>query len=248
MPITMKPLPFLSRSDGEYFWSLVAIGTESECWPWRGQVNNGAGRLKLRNRTMIASRLAYAFANGADPYPWLVCHKCDNPSCCNPAHLFLGSPKDNMQDMLAKGRYRPLRGDQHGLRRNPERAARGERAGGAKLTETQVAEIRARYQPGGVTQDQLAEEYRVTRRTIGMIVRGERWAHLPVPEGISYKMRQVQHGSRNGSAKLDEQAVAAIRVAHRGGVPAKEIAVQHGVSVRTVEKIASGQAWRHVPD
>lgn len=78
------------------------------CWPWTGMVSprRGYGRLKTdSNHEIRPHRIAYALVNGPIPAERLVCHRCDNPLCCNPAHLWLGSDGDNVQDAIAKGRW-----------------------------------------------------------------------------------------------------------------------------------------------
>lgn len=90
------------------FWSRVDKRGPDECWEWRGARNeNGYGWLNtVASPSMLANRVAYHFATGIDPGPLLVCHSCDNPPCCNPRHLWLGTHSDNMADMHAKGRRR----------------------------------------------------------------------------------------------------------------------------------------------
>ena len=102
----------------------------------------------------LAHRLAYEFTYGPIPSKMHVCHRCDNPPCCNPEHLFLGTAKDNARDMVDKGRFVN---------------------NSLKLTPEQVAAIRAEYAAGGVTQEALAKRYGVTRGNIGMIIRGVNW-------------------------------------------------------------------------
>lgn len=77
------------------------------CWPWTaGKANGGYGAIRYNGSIYRAHRIAWTIANGAIPQGMLVLHKCDNPPCCNPAHLFIGTHKDNSQDMARKGRTR----------------------------------------------------------------------------------------------------------------------------------------------
>jgi DNA-binding CsgD family transcriptional regulator len=106
-----------------------------------------------------------------------VCHDCDNPPCCNPAHLFLGTQADNMADMARKGRANRisrLRGDAHPLRINPHLAARGERVGGSRLTETDVGLILS----SSDSQRELARRFGVNRRTISFVLQRKTWRHI----------------------------------------------------------------------
>ncbi len=89
------------------FWEKVKRSTGTACWEWMGATDSkGYGQFKLPERAspVNASRVAYWLSTGVWPGESQVCHKCDNPPCENPSHLFLGTRSDNMQDMVAKGR------------------------------------------------------------------------------------------------------------------------------------------------
>lgn len=90
------------------FWSKVDIREESECWPWTAaKTGNGYGNFKAgRYSTIPSHRAAYWFSYGIYPDKLLVRHKCDNPICCNPSHLELGTAADNAQDKVKRGRHR----------------------------------------------------------------------------------------------------------------------------------------------
>jgi hypothetical protein len=107
--------------------------------------------------TVPATHVAWELVNGPIPNGMCVLHRCDNPPCVRPDHLFLGTRRDNVLDMAAKGR-----------------AAVGERSGTAKLTASAVDDIRARYS-AGETQRPLAQEYGVSQSTVSLIVQGRRW-------------------------------------------------------------------------
>jgi hypothetical protein len=92
----------------KHFWDCVDVGSPEECWPWnRGEPRqNKYGRIWNGEIYVQAHRFAYELENGKIEGDLLVCHKCDNPSCCNPGHLFLGTYADNAHDAMAKGRFR----------------------------------------------------------------------------------------------------------------------------------------------
>lgn len=91
----------------ERFWSKVDKQGSTECWPWTASVvkNLGYGQFGMGGTMMRSHRVAWELSNGPIPAGMFVLHKCDNPPCCNPQHLFLGTQTDNMQDALAKGRH-----------------------------------------------------------------------------------------------------------------------------------------------
>jgi len=96
-------LKYSSKASDERFWCGVKRGEPDECWPWTRSLSpKGYGRVRGRN----AHRVAYELTYGPIPPGMFVCHTCDNPPCCNPAHLFLGTYLDNIADMVAKKRSR----------------------------------------------------------------------------------------------------------------------------------------------
>ncbi len=141
------------------FWDKVAIGAADECWEWQGYRDRagyghvGIGsRVDGTKRTVPAHRLAWELTHGPIPEGIKVRHLvCDNPPCCNPAHLALGTQAENVADMIAKGRKR------------------------AKLTDDEVAKIRQLHATGDYRQAELAEQFGVTHVTIWRIVNGESW-------------------------------------------------------------------------
>ena len=171
-----KPIPSLTPEQTEYFWSRVdRSGGPDACWPWMGEQSaRGYGRFRINGSAFQATRIALALTLGSLDVAQMACHRCDNPPCCNPGHLFPGTTLENKTDSVRKGRH--ARGDALGAAMDH----RGTRNGRARLTEDQVREIRRRYQYRTVTVTALAAEYGVAFQTIHMIVSGQTWKHVEV--------------------------------------------------------------------
>ena len=160
------------RTTAERFWSRVARGKRSACWLWRGATRGrGYGRVSWGRRTRSAHRVAYELTHGPIPDGKLVCHRCDNPPCCNPAHLYLDTHAGNTADTWARKRGRS------GAQVHPERLRRGERHPNAKLTADAVLAIRAQHAVGRATSH-LAATYGVSTDAIRAIVSRRLWRHV----------------------------------------------------------------------
>lgn len=161
------------------FWAKVDKGAGAgTCWPWSGRRDpiTGYGSLNIKGHRWQASRVAYELTKG--PLHANACHTCDNPPCCNPDHLFNGTQTDNIADAVAKRRM--ASGSSHGLHKHPEKIAKGERHGGARLTEADVIFIREAAVRGD-RYDDLAERFHVSRPTISEIALGRKWTHVGGP-------------------------------------------------------------------
>ena len=145
----------------ERFWKFVQTGSVEECWEWQSTTNRrGYGKFWLAGKTRLAHRVCYELSCGPIAADALVRHTCDNPSCVNPAHLLLGSRKDNARDAVERGRYR-----------------RGSDNGRARLTPEQVSEIRKCWS-GGETQVSMARRFGVSRSAVQWILNGRTWAGI----------------------------------------------------------------------
>ncbi len=143
------------------FWGRVDIRNSDECWEWQGGRNQkGYGKFYLESGKMYAHRFAWTITNGDIPPGTVVRHTCDNPPCCNPAHLELGTHADNMRDAVERGRI-----------------ARGSRQGKAILGEGDVTEI-WRLLSEKKTQAEVAATYGVGRKAINDIATGKSWSWL----------------------------------------------------------------------
>lgn len=138
-----------------------------------GKNPRGYGCFKVKGRMLRAHRVSYMLHVGEIPQGMFICHRCDNPSCVRPDHLFLGTCDDNLRDASIKGR---LGGAKHGSKTKPETVNRGESHGRAKLTESDVHQILAMKDTH--TDRRLAAMFGVDSTQISLIHRGKSWRHV----------------------------------------------------------------------
>jgi len=156
---------------------LAKVESQGECWVWTGsRYPKGYGRFWFLDVFVRAHRWAYLFFVGGIPDGLKVCHNCpggDNPSCVNPAHLFLGTSRENNDDAIKKGRMLTM----SELSARATRAV-GERHPKAKLTDEQVRDIRARHAAGESIKG-IARSLPLGRTTVQQVIRRKSWNHLP---------------------------------------------------------------------
>jgi hypothetical protein len=152
-----KQKPGVKRIDLESY-----IDKSGDCWTWMGRRNPwGYGSYTENYKTMFAHREMYKRYVGEIPDGFVVLHKCDNPACCNPAHLSVGTHRDNQLDKFAKNRQ-----------------AKGDKCGTSILTSAQVLAMREMYSSGKVTYKQLASMYEVCVDTVRKAVQRIYWRHI----------------------------------------------------------------------
>lgn len=222
----------LQPKDIERFWKHV--GKTESCWTWRGGVNSqGYGQLNINHRCEGAYRISYTIHFGPIPPGMMVCHRCDNPPCTRPDHLFLGTGSDNVRDMYAKFR-----------------------AGKAGLI---AAEIRDLYLTGEHSYADLANRFSVHSTTISRILIGNVWSG----DGPQYqeqltRLREIgnlrRHTKRPGSSrpgeshashKLSRDQVDEIRGRYAAGDHTMQtLATKYGVCVPNIWSIVHHHSWK----
>lgn len=227
------------------FWNKVdRSGGPDACWPWTGGVIHSTGygqATTIRGlpgspagKQTTAHRQAWIITNG-DPgthvtpngneIPTRVRHRCPsgpNRLCCNPAHLSVGTDKDNADDRTSDGN-----------------TFRGERVTISKLTDDAVRDARKAYRSGeSITS--LARRYGVHVQTMAPAIYGVTWAHVDPDED--------RPRPRPRPAKLTPDAVRRIRTDKAAGRSYAALAAEHGVAVATIQAIIARQTWAHVPE
>lgn len=144
------------------FWTHVK--KSRGCWEWLGcKFTGGYGRVRVsRTSCMVAHRKAWILTNGPIPHGMLVCHKCDNPSCVRPSHLFLGTHADNIHDCMKKNRRVDHSGEKHPM---------------AILDNNSVLLIRAAHADGEI-QTHIAKKHGVSPQVINHVVKRKTWRHV----------------------------------------------------------------------
>lgn len=149
------------RDLAERFWEKVDIQENDKCWEWKAFTHpfSGYGMFQLKEGVRHAHRVAYMLETGKMPIGFLVCHKCNNRKCCNPQHLYAGTPKENMND-----------------RENAGNHAKGMAKKNSKLTDLDVKKIRALR--GEKSQRKISNIFGISKSIVGDIQLGKRWKHV----------------------------------------------------------------------
>lgn len=207
----------------ERFWEKVDKKGEDECWNWKAYIDkDGYGRFGIDSGIDYAHRVSYILAHGEIFEELCVLHHCDQPDCCNPKHLFLGTNVDNMKDRDNKGR-----------------CAVGERSGQAKLTQEMVNDIRRKYCSGEKIPD-LANEYNVASETIRMIVRNEKWKD----GNYNSICLHGNAGENNYRTKLTWEKVNQIRERYKKGEKQSNLAKEFDIGYRNINNIINNKRWK----
>lgn len=213
------------ESDRARFWAKVnqygdAPSHCSEigaCWLWTAaRFSNGYGAFRVGARQRRAHVVSYEWHVGPIPDGLLVLHRCDVRHCVRPEHLMVGTQRDNIRDMFAKGRESERRGSANNL---------------AVLTENRVREIISMAE-GGAFQEDIARAFGISQAGVSKILRGRAWAHVT---GIARAERTRPRQSAD--------AIATIRALAAQGLSYREIGLRVGCSVSAAHRIATDAAY-----
>jgi len=185
------------------------------CWPFIRKHQNRSGHKQMwaNGRMRFVHRLVWEVVNGQIPTGMCVCHHCDNPACCNPRHLFLGTIADNNADRDRKGRQRSVHGTD-----SPN----------AKLTDDDIIKIISMLQQR-ISQQKIAEQFNVRQGTIWFIAARKSWAHLSAGAALAPR--------RKNSSRKTESEIIEIRRLSKLGVKQRDIAKKFSCTQSAIWRI-----------
>lgn len=218
------------------FWSKVNYpGNDQDCWEWTAfRDRDGYGHFDKS----AAHRLAWEFYNGPIPNGLLICHTCDNPPCCNPEHLVLGTNVENMLDMKNKGR-----------------AAKGSNQGTSIFTENDIKIMLTEiYNNQYQSMSEIAFYYECSVTIISNILQGKYWQHITtdIAKSFGVTLQDLKHkvtakiGETHPGAKLTENDVRQIKTLLSLNKSKTSIATMFNISLTSIINIANGKHWKHV--
>lgn len=212
------------------FMSHVNKGGPNECWPWTGAICAGYGAVNYKGKQMRAHRAAYLLFVGPITQGLDARHTCDNRPCVNwESHIIPGTRRQNIQDMIERGRRHDTAGSGHGR---------------THLTDNQVIRI-LMAEPTEGYRRRLAEEFGISVMNVHQIRNGNTWKHLR-PDIPRVSERRSRPGASNPWAKLTDEEVVDIFTHHRGYGVIKQLAHKYDVDSSTIQRIRSGDCWQEV--
>lgn len=210
--------------------AMLDMDGDSGCWEWRGHRQNGYGHMRVFGKRSFAHRVMLEIKLERPLLPGEVCrHVCDNPSCCNPDHLEVGSHSQNMRDATERRKF-PTGANHHG----------------SKLTEEAVADARRRYAVGDIGIENLGREYGVTYVVMRDAIMGKTWRAVSEPPVSPLPFRRFSIGERNPNNKLSPDDVRTIRARVAAGEMHSVVAKDYGVKTCTVSSIVYRRSWKHL--
>lgn len=214
------------------FERQYVVDEDTGCWEWTGAKHNyGYGQIGVNGRQTGAHRFSYELHHGEIPDGAFICHKCHNPSCVNPDHLYAGDPKSNAEDMVEAGRApKPY----------------GTKQGSSALSESEVVDIRERYADGDTVAN-LANEHEVSMGTLSRVVNGESYPNVGGPTDVDTHERMANRGEDGGNSKLTADEVREIRRVYADeDVSMADVGDRFEISSTQVCDIVNRNTWQHV--
>lgn len=204
------------------FWKRVDKREGDECWNWTGHsAKGGYGVIGIGKKYFLAHRISWEMSNGEIPKNLLVCHRCDNPSCVNPSHLFIGDHLANNSDRAAKGRNRNQNGEKNDL---------------AKLTEENAKSSFWLYE-SGASIEKIASQYGVSRTTIADICSGRGWRHLNLPVSQRWMRSRIAPDSFD----CNSYAARIVEIMNLRMVNSAQLSRESGVTHSVISRFLRGK-------
>ena len=203
-----------------------------QCWEWNACISGGYGRFRSKNLPALAHRLSYIMTYGDIPEDLQVLHKCDNPSCVNPTHLFLGDNSDNVKDKVSKNRQ-----------------YQGSNVHFSKLNEDDVKNILIGIYEGTYTNSsQIESKFDISDSIVGQLILGKIWKSTirEVEIYLNTPIKDIHDMIKVSKPKLTEKLVRKIRLLLKQGHKPVSIAKQIGCSKHTIYNIIKGKTWSHI--
>lgn len=220
-PLKGYPGPKATAIEAFNYYVSVSYD-EDACWGWIGACMGSGPRkygvFMAETVRYSAHRFSYTYHHGKIPDGYFVCHKCDNPPCCNPKHLFVGTAEDNSRDMSTK-----------------------ERSGNMLLTLQQVKDIRATYTGRKGEQVELAKKYKVNYRTISAILNGTSWKCATSDTGNKV-LEDKLVGSKTCLTRSQAIEIKARYTGKHG--EQSDLAKEYGVSNLVISRLLRGITWK----
>jgi len=231
--LCLNPAHLIAGNEARFWSKVQKLPGQDGCWIWTAGCNSkGYGNFSIldngKRKYIIASRYSWYLAYGEEvPNEMCICHKCDNPPCVRPDHLFLGTREDNSKDCCQKGRQ-----------------VKGENVNSAKLTELQVQEIRIQYVTSNASQLSLSKKYNISESVVQSIVNNKIWKHIIKD---NYIKKRESKGENHGCAKLTESQIKKIRETYINGDSSEtQLAKIYGVTIANISRIINRKLWKHV--
>lgn len=228
----------LTTVEIERFWRRVDKKSHDECWEWKGakaSKKKPYGVIKLSRDGkcvgILAHRVSYELSGREIEDGLIVCHSCDNPSCVNPSHLWMGTDADNSKDKVSKNRH-----------------TKGSDAWIAKLSESQIPEIYKLYSDGW-TQSEIGAKFEVSPKVISSILTGKSWKHVQSTVCVDLQESKLANvrTARFARSPLKESDVREIRqLWSLKELTQTQIGEIYGVGRETIWKIINNKTWTHV--
>lgn len=230
----------INQTDINRFWLKINFPKDdciNNCWIYNYCLDKDGYGIFWINKKIRAHRFSYIIHNNFEEIPknMKICHKCDNPSCVNPLHLFVATSKQNSQDMVNKNRQCHNFGTLNGM---------------SILTESEVMQILIDiYNKKYKTIQDVCKNYKIEYLTINDILHGKTWTHitnqLQIPS-LTVRNIIIDKSENRNTAKLNRNDVYNIRVSLKNGISIKTLANQYSLHITTIDAIAKNKTWKTV--